>query len=411
MSTPTKLGNVCGVIGLQWGDEGKGKIIDILSSQFDIIARAAGGANAGHTIVVNGKKHVFRLLPSGALHPNVSIVLGGGMVIHLPTLLEEIDLLKAVGISIVERLFIANNAHVLFEFHKAIDGIMEDRKAKKGSAIGTTRRGIGPAYGDKVARTGIRMEDIKDTVKLRKILCERSSDIEQMYGVKIDVDTEIAMVEKSLSLLCPCIRDTVTFLHSSLTAKRRMLLEGAQGALLDLDHGTYPFVTSSATTMTAALHYLGLAPQSLTSCIGVMKAYCTRVGSGPFPMEAQEDRANILRKRGGEFGSVTGRPRRCGWLSLPDIERSIAMNGVTHINLTKLDVLDGEPSIPLCIAMKEGKPVTKEIPGWSQSTANCTNIDALPKEAQEFISTIEDQIHCPLAYIGTGPERAHMIER
>jgi adenylosuccinate synthase len=351
------LGQVCVVIGAQWGDEGKGKLIDILASRFDVVARACGGANAGHTVVVNGEKHVFHLLPSGALHDHVQIVLGAGMVIHMPTLLEEIDTLRRFGIDVRPRLHISAAAHIVTEEHKERDATLEEGRTQK---IGTTRRGIGPAYMDKAARIGERINDGCHIAEL-------------MYG----------------------------FLQNN----RRILIEGAQGTLLDIDHGTYPYVTSSSTTAAGALQGLGMAPRALESCIGVAKAYATRVGEGPFSTEISETDAGRIRERGGEYGSTTGRPRRIGWLSLPDLKFSAILNGFMYWNITKLDVLDEEESIFVEVA----KGDLKIFQGWQTQTSGITDFEELPMQAQEYIRFIEEETHIPVAFIGTGHGRDDVI--
>jgi adenylosuccinate synthase len=402
------LGPVTAIIGAQWGDEGKGKITDILAEHFDIIARACGGANAGHTIVVGGKKHVFHLLPAGSLHPGKPVVLGSGMVIHLPTLLEEIETLEQAGIEIIDRLLISPAAHILFEYHKDIDGAMEERRTK---GIGTTRRGIGPAYMDKAARTGFRMERLCDDLKAE--LTERARELKSMYGVTVDIDAEISSLTRAKEKLRFTVVPSLTALmRDFLERKKRILIEGAQATLLDIDHGTYPYVTSSSTTAAGALQGLSLPPSVLRSCIGVAKAYCTRVGSGEFPTEETGPRGERLRNRGGEYGATTGRPRRCGWLHLPDLKFSAFVNGFTHYNLTKLDVLDEEDEIPLGIGKDlSGKIKFEQLPGWKTSTHGITSFNKLPPEARKYIQRIEDFVGVPVSLIGTGPGREQIIVR
>jgi len=403
----SSLGPCCAVIGAQWGDEGKGKAIDLLAEHFEVVARACGGANAGHTIVVNGKKHVFHLLPSGALHPGKTVVLGAGMVIHLPTLLEEIRTLEENGIEVVSRLWISHAAHILFEYHKDVDGALEERRVKvKGKGIGTTRRGIGPAYMDKAARCGIRMERLG--TDLRKELAERSADLHAMYGITVDTDRELQNLADAWKVLKGRVTDIVPLLRKS----KSILIEGAQATLLDLDHGTYPYVTSSFTTVTGALQGLGLPPSALTSCIGVAKAYCTRVGEGDFLTEVTGETGERLRKRGGEYGSTTGRPRRCGWLNIEDLNRGALLNGFTHWNITKLDVLDEEPEIPVALGTgSDGNARCQTLPGWKTSTVGVTDFKQLPDAAQRFLRFVEEQTHVPAALIGTGPGREQMIVR
>ncbi len=406
----SSLGPVSAVIGAQWGDEGKGKAIDMLAEHFDVVARACGGANAGHTIVVNGKKHVFRLLPSGCLHQHAQIYLGSGMVIHLPTLIEEVGLLKAADIDILSRLHLATNAHIVFEFHKEIDGALEEQRGK--SAIGTTKRGIGPAYTDKAARSGLRLEALCWPIsKIREYLEERAPMIKKMYGVSVDIERECKNITEAAAMFAECLA-TGDLLQTWILNNKKVLIEGAQATLLDLDHGSYPHVTSSQTTAAGALQGLGLPPKCLRSCIGVAKAYCTRVGGGPFPTEADEKASERLRERGGEYGSVTKRPRRCGWLSIADLKYSAAINGFDCFNITKLDVLDTEDVIPVGVEVDSaGKVRWEKQPGWKTSTVGITSFEKLPKHAQTFITFIEKQTGIPVRLIGTGQGRGEMIVR
>ncbi|MBI1813194.1 adenylosuccinate synthase [Candidatus Peregrinibacteria bacterium] len=407
------LGLVCAVIGAQWGDEGKGKVIDLLAEHFGVIARACGGANAGHTILVDGKKHVFRLLPSGCLHSGKSVVLGGGMVMHLPTLLEEIASLEGAGVSILDRLSLYPNAHIVFEYHKDIDAVLEERRmGQKGEGIGTTRKGIGPAYMEKAARSGLRLESLRWDVQLvKKELEDRRRAVVQMYGVRIDVDRECEEFARAQKLLAPhVVMNGPELLRDFLEREESILIEGAQATLLDIDQGTYPFVTSSCTTAAGALQGLGLAPRTLTSCIGVAKAYCTRVGSGAFATEDTAEAGNRLRERGGEYGSVTGRPRRCGWLHLPDLRYSAIVNGFDCWNITKLDVLDTEEVIPVGTGMDDrGNVLYEKLPGWKTSTRGITAFEKLPKEAKHYIEFIEKQTNLSARLIGTGQGREEMI--
>ncbi len=399
------LGPVASVIGAQWGDEGKGKMVDILAEEYDVVARACGGANAGHTIVVNGEKHVFHLMPSGCLHEGKQIVLGSGLVIHLPTLLEEIATLEQHGINIVDRLHISSEAHILFDYHKEIDGKMEEERTKqKGEGIGTTKRGIGPAYIDKAERVGIRMEHLNDDVS--KLVHDRIEAVKKRYGVEASAAQEVDNIEAAKKILGSRVTNTVQLLHHYRKNAKSILIEGAQATLLDIDHGSYPFVTSSSTTLAGALQGLGLPPNAVTSCIGVAKAYCTRVGSGDFATEAEGEVADRLRDRGGEYGSTTGRPRRTGWLNIDDLKYGADINGHTHWNITKLDVLDEEEKIPV---MLNGK--MEELPGWQSSTAGMTNWDDLPENAKNYIELIENETGVKAAMIGTGQGRQEMIIR
>lgn len=407
-----KLGPVCAVIGAQWGDEGKGKVIDILAEHYDVVARACGGANAGHTIVVGGKKHVFHLLPAGCLHDGKPVVLGAGMVIHLPTLLQEIDTLKRAGIHIVERLHLSGSAHIVFDFHKEIDAAMEERRGA--GKIGTTKRGIGPAYMDKAARDGLRLSVLQrlDATATKEWLQAKAAVVQAMYGVRIDVDAEWQQLHMAASLLRNRIVDAPQLLAAFRTSGRSILVEGAQATLLDIDHGTYPFVTSSSTTVAGALQGLGLPPNALTGSIGVAKAYCTRVGSGEFLTEADIAAADRLRERGGEYGATTGRPRRCGWLDIADLRYAAMLNGFTCWNITKLDVLDTQETIPVAMGKNsDGKPAYDHLAGWNSTTFRAQSWKALPAQAQQYIECIERQTAIPVRLIGTGPDRQDMIVR
>ncbi len=402
------LGPVTAIIGAQWGDEGKGKVTDILGEHFDVIARACGGANAGHTIVVNGKKHVFRLLPAGCLHEGKPVILGSGMVIHLPTLLEEIATLKAAGIELLDRLWISGAAHILFDFHKDIDAALEERRGAKG--IGTTKKGIGPAYMDKAHRCGIRMERLHED--LSEDLREKAKTVKEMFGITVNVAAELAALKQAQVFVPRIVKELPEMLRNFMSSGKRIVIEGAQATLLDLDHGTYPFVTSSSTTAAGALQGLGLPPRALTSCIGIAKAYCTRVGAGDFVTEESGVTGDRLRERGGEYGSVTGRPRRTGWMHLPDLVRSAFINGFTAINLTKLDVLDTEKEIPVGVGVDtKGKAVYEKLAGWETSTRGITEFEKLPKNARNYILFLEKRIGVPIRLIGTGQGREEMIIR
>ena len=413
MDIQNTLGQVSAVIGAQWGDEGKGKITDWLAEHFDVIARSAGGANAGHTILVNGQKHVFHLLPSGCLYPDKPVYLGAGMVIHLPTLMEEIALLEESGINIISRLHISGAAHVVFDYHMAIDAALEQMRADDGSEqLGTTKRGIGPAYMDKAARTGIRIEHLLfEDDWLRGDLEWRSSVLQYRYGVDVDIEQEIANVASAKEVLQHCTTpDFVGDLYQHYLDEQTILIEGAQATLLDIDHGTYPYVTSSSTTAAGALQGLGLPPLALSSTVGVAKAYCTRVGSGPFLTEATQELSQELRDKGGEYGATTGRPRRCGWLHIPDIIYAGMINGFTVLNVTKLDVLDSFEVIPVGVGIDEdGSVIYEELAGWQSSTQGITNQAELPKEAQAYLDFIAENTGIPVGFIGTGPERGDMI--
>ena len=393
------LGPVTSVIGAQWGDEGKGKVVDILASEYDVIARACGGANAGHTIVVGDEKHVFHLLPSGCLHEGKKIVLGAGLVIHLPTLLKELETLESHGIEIMNRLYISHAAHIVFDYHKDVDAAQEE---KRNNPIGTTKRGIGPAYMDKACRIGVRMEKL--STDLSNELTSRVSHVKDSYDVDINVDQELASIEAAKAKLGGCVTNTTGFLHAAMDDKSSILIEGAQATLLDIDHGTYPFVTSSSTTLAGALQGLGLPPNCVSSCVGVAKAYCTRVGEGGFATEATGETGDRLRERGGEYGSTTGRPRRTGWLNIDELRVAAKINGITHWNLTKLDVLDEEEVIPYMHGSE-----LKQVPGWKSSTAGLTDFDKLPDAAKSYVEIVEKETEVSVTFIGTGPGRQEMI--
>ncbi|MBI2635830.1 adenylosuccinate synthase [Candidatus Peregrinibacteria bacterium] len=407
------LGQICAVIGAQWGDEGKGKAVDALTEHFDVIARASGGANAGHTIIFDGKKRVFHLLPSGSFHAGKKIILGAGMVIHLPTLLKEIAELGQSGVEILPRLTISSAAHIVLDCYKDIDAALEERRAETAGKIGTTKRGIGPAYMFKAMRAGIRMESLtRSAAELRREIATIADMARSLFGVSADADGELELLRQAADSLRGCIAgadEIAEFLNSK---KSRILIEGAQATLLDLDHGTYPYVTSSATTAAGAIHGLGMAPRRLSSCIGVAKAYCTRVGEGEFITEAAEPAAGRLRERGGEYGATTGRPRRCGWLSIPNLRRSATINGFDCWNITKLDVLDAESEIPVFMETGgSGALSWKKLPGWQASTVGATDFGELPERAQDFIAFIEQETQIPVRLIGTGQRRGEMIVR
>ena len=409
------FGPVCAIIGAQWGDEGKGKVTDILAEQYDVIARACGGANAGHTIVVDGDKHVFHLLPSGCMHDGKIVYLGSGMVIHLPTLLEEIATLQEANIDVLPRLHISSAAHIVLEYHKDIDAALEDQRAKKmNDEIGTTKRGIGPCYMDKAERIGLRMDALlwSDSDILHYLL-QRADMIQDRFGVHVNTDRELENIAAAKKVLKNTIvMNGPAFLEEKRVNDHSILIEGAQATLLDIDHGTYPYVTSSSTSLAGALQGLGLRPQCVTSCIGVAKAYCTRVGAGTFPTEIEGDVAENLRSRGGEYGATTGRPRRCGWLDVSDLEYAAMLNGITHWNITKLDVLDDAKEIPVSTKINaHGEATYTKLAGWQSSTAGLTNYEELPTEAKQYIEAIEKYTSVPVSLIGTGQGRKEMIQK
>ena len=418
------------VVGAQWGDEGKGKIVDLLSEYTDIVARYQGGANAGHTIVIDGKKFVLHLIPSGILQSDVQCVIGNGVVIDPVALMEEIAMLESFGISMKDRLFISHQAHLIMPYHKMLDKAREEHAS---SAIGTTGRGIGPAYIDKFSRVGIRIVDLlnrtvfeeklranieeKNTV-LTKIYDHQELQVEQIVHEYLAFDTQID----------PYIKDTALFLNQAIADGKSVLMEGAQGALLDVDHGTYPFVTSSNPTSGGACTGLGVPPTSVDSVIGVVKAYTTRVGNGPFPSELHDEMGAQLRATGAEFGATTGRPRRCGWLDGVALRYSVMINGISEIALTKLDVLDDIDKIGLCIGYEVNGKLLKSFPadvtilsqctpvyeyheGWKESLAGIRSYQDLPEAAKQYIAAIEKIAGAKVSIISLSPDRADTIIR
>jgi adenylosuccinate synthase len=416
------------IVGAQWGDEGKGKVVDLLARESDVVARYQGGANAGHTLVVDNRKYVLHLIPSGILHDGVTCVIGNGVVIDPVALMEEIELLESVGISISGRLKISHKAHLIMPYHKLLDTLQEsDQK------IGTTGRGIGPAYIDKYNRSGIRIVDLLDRKileeKLRRGIEQKNEWFRKVYdSPELDVEKTVAEYLEFDRRIDDYITDTTHYLNEAWRAGKNLLLEGAQGALLDIDHGTYPFVTSSSPTSGGACTGLGLPPTAINGVIGIVKAYCTRVGNGPFPTELNDPVGEKLRRDGDEFGATTGRPRRCGWLDLVALKYSAMINGITEIVLTKLDVLNDFDEIKICTGyLFEGRPVKyfpsdcstlervepvyESYKGWNQSLDGCESFDELPVETRVYIEAIERFIGAPVNYIGIGPGRDEVIVR
>ena len=417
------------VVGAQGGDEGKGKIVDWLSEQADIVVRFQGGHNAGHTLVIGEKKTVLRLIPSGILRPGVRVYIGNGVVVSPPALLEEIGELESAGIDVRSRLAISPSCPLVLPSHVALD---QAREAAMGETrIGTTGRGIGPAYEDKIARRALRVQDLfyreRFATKLEALL-EYHNFILTMYFKRPAVTAQ-ATLDATLALadaLQPMVADVAALLQHARARGDSLLFEGAQGALLDIDHGTYPYVTSSNCLAGAAAPGCGIGPQMLDYVLGIVKAYTTRVGTGPFPTELCDDTGAVLARRGNEFGSVTGRPRRCGWLDRPVLKRSLQLNGVDGLCITKLDVLDGMDSIKICVeynvagtrvdllptgaeAVAACEPVYEELAGWRESTFRVKSFDALPVNAQAYLMRIEKLTGVPIAMVSTGPERDETI--
>lgn len=417
---------VCAIIGGQWGDEGKGKLVDILAEKYDVIVRATGGANAGHTIYRGSGKFVFHLVPSGMFHPGKICVMGNGMVIHFPTLLEEMEVLKKAGVKIGKRLIISDRAHIVFEYHKLIDRIQEERKGK--SKVGTTGRGIGPAYANKTSRIGIRVGELADFEEFSAHYKRNLKMLQRMYGFSYDGKRELKLLKKLRRVFLPFIADTSFFLGTAIQKKKTILLEGANGTLLDLDHGTYPFVTSSNASLGGIISGSGIPPRRITSAIGIMKAYVTRVGSGPFPTELNNELGEKIRTMGHEFGATTGRPRRCGWFDAVAAQYSQRLNGFTAINLTKLDVLTGLSKLKIGIAyICKGKKLVSfpadlsvleqcdvqyiEMPGWQQDISGAREFRQLPKNCRKYVLALEKWIGCPVKFVGTGRGGGEMVYR
>ena len=418
------------VLGAQWGDEGKGKLVDILSKDFDIVARATGGANAGHTVYfqegTETKKFVFHLLPSGILYPHVISVIGNGLVLHVQSMFEEIEALKVQGYDVEARVKISDRVALLMDYHKMIDGAQEDSKGT--AKVGTTRRGIGPAYADKINRRGLRLCDLANWDSFVEKYRANLAWHQKIYGFEYDAEAELAALKAVRERLLAMKVDGALVLNQAVEAGKKILVEGANATLLDIDHGTYPFVTSSNPSIGGVFTGTGLNPRHLGDNIGIVKAYMTRVGSGPFPTELLDALGDSIREAGGEYGSTTGRPRRCGWFDVPMTRYSVMVNGFTALNLTKLDVLDeldeikvavgysldGAPleSIPASLEDLARVEVTYEVlPGWKTSLKGVTAWEALPENAQKYVLRLEALLGCPLKYIGVGQRRDQLLTR
>ncbi|MBN4056712.1 adenylosuccinate synthase [bacterium AH-315-J21] len=417
------------VVGLQWGDEGKGKVVDLLATDMDIIARCQGGANAGHTVIVGDKKYVLHLIPSGIIHQEKICYIGNGVVLDPFGLLEELKILDKESIDYKGRLFVSASANLVLPYHKLLDQIYEERRG--GAPLGTTLRGIGPAYRDKVARCGIRLSDIFDD----KILREKLNDIKTLRAQifepyqddeRCDYDAVFDKVCSIREAFAPMLTNVSSEMHRLDAEGKKILFEGAQGALLDVDHGTYPYATSSNTTVGGILTGLGIGPRMVGAVVGVVKAYCTRVGAGPFPTELTEETGELLREKGGEYGATTGRPRRTGWLDLVALQHACRINGVDQLAITKLDVLDSFETIRVCLsyridgelvdtfpvdpyALEKVEPVYRDFPGWKTDTSSITRFGHLPQEAQNYIRFIADQTGTEIKLVSTGAARAETI--
>ncbi len=415
------------LVGSQWGDEGKGKIVDILSDKYEVVARFQGGANAGHTIQIGEKQYVLHLIPSGILREGISCVIGNGVVVDPVALLEEIKFLEDLNIDIKGRLFISHNAHLIMPYHKLLDSISEKGSVK----IGTTGRGIGPCYIDKYARKGIKIADLLDKKgledKIRRNLAEKNNLLKKVYDhEELDVEKIIKEYQAFDEAIDQYITDTPAFLNKAIDEGKSVLLEGAQGALLDVDFGTYPYVTSSNPTSGGACTGTGIPPTKITSVIGIVKAYTTRVGNGPFPTELFGEEGEALRKWGGEYGATTGRPRRCGWFDAFLLKYSRMINGIERAAITKLDVLSNMDEIKVCVgyekngkmmktypadeaALQGSKPVYETLPGWKEDITKVKSYDELPSATKDYLSFISEQCGFEISIISVGPRRSETI--
>ena len=420
-----KKGKTAVIVGAQWGDEGKGKIVDVLSENFSVVARYAGGHNAGHTVIINGKKFILQLVPCGVLRSGCRSVIGNGVVLDPIAFLKEVAALRETGVKVDGSLFVSNRAHVILPYHRMIELASENAPGRV--KIGTTSRGIGPAYEDKMGRRGLRVADLLDLNLLRTHIdnaCHEKNMIAHALfnSEPLDPDKMYQEYAEASAKVAQFVCDTAALLNQALTNGESILFEGAQGTMLDIDHGTYPFVTSSSATSGGAVIGTGVAPTAIDTVIGVTKAYCTRVGGGPFPSEALDASGDLLRARGNEYGAVTGRPRRCGWLDLPLLRYAGMINGISWLVVTKLDVLDELAEIPVCVGYKINGKVTAEIPahgsgfdgiecvyqslpGWRTSTQGITQLEKLPQAAREYLTFLEKESGARIGMVSTGPGR------
>jgi adenylosuccinate synthase len=418
------------VIGAQWGDEGKGKVVDILAPHFAIVARYQGGHNAGHTVRIGERKFILRLIPSGILHGECTCVIGNGVVVDPQAFNSELQELRELGVECEGRLFVSTRAHLILPTHNALDRVREARMGA--DSVGTTLRGIGPVYEDKAARIGVRVGDLlyPDLLreKLKANIESANRELVSLGAEPLDVEATMDEFLQEALRLQPFIRDTAVFINKSVRAGDAVLLEGAQGTMLDLDHGTYPYVTSSSATAGGAATGTGLPPRALTGALGIAKAYTTRVGGGPFPTELLDETGAYLQKRGNEYGAVTGRPRRTGWFDAVVVRYAVMINGFDAIALTKLDVLDEFDEIKICTAYRcrdeviedipygasalvECEPIYETMPGWKTHTDRITNFDELPDAAKDYVRRLEELCGAPIGMISTGPERTETIIR
>ena len=424
-----KNGKAAVIVGAQWGDEGKGKIVDVLSENFSVVARYAGGHNAGHTVIINRKKFILQLVPCGVLRGGCRSVIGNGVVLDPMAFLKEVGALRDAGVKVDGNIFVSNRAQVILPYHRMIELAAENAPGRV--KIGTTSRGIGPAYEDKMGRRGLRVADLLDLQLLRKhienAVHEKNMIAHALFNSEpLDADKMYTEYAQAAEKVAPFVCDTAVLLNQALRNGEAILFEGAQGTMLDIDHGTYPFVTSSSATSGGAVIGTGVAPNAIDSVIGITKAYCTRVGEGPFPSEEKNEAGERLRARGNEYGAVTGRPRRTGWLDLPLLRYAGMINGISWLVVTKLDVLDELAEIPVCVGYKiDGKKtmeipaqasgyekiecVYQKLPGWKTSTEGITRFDKLPKPARDYLAFVEKQAGAKIGMVSTGPDRDHTI--
>ncbi|MBX3245709.1 MAG: adenylosuccinate synthase [Myxococcales bacterium] len=411
------------VVGAQWGDEGKGKVVDLLTPYADLVVRYAGGANAGHTLVVGGEKIVLHLVPSGILHAGQRCIVGQGCVVDVKTLLGEIDLLETRGISTAGRLFVADRAHVVMPHHRTVDGLRESADGK----IGTTKRGIGPAYEDKAGRIGVRVGDLVRPGLAEKVAANVAAWATRFRELGGEAPDAAEVTAELLALgerIAPYVCDGARLAAEAIARGEKVLLEGAQGTMLDVDHGTYPFVTSSSATSGGACTGGGVPPTRIERVVGITKAYATRVGGGPFPTELLGPEGDALREAGAEFGATTGRPRRCGWLDLPALRFATRVNGMTSLALTKLDVLTGLGELKLCVGyrldgevidvppfdgLERVEPIFESHAGWTEDISGCRTLEALPANARRYLARISELAECPIGIVSVGPDRDQTI--
>ena len=422
-------GRTAVIVGAQWGDEGKGKIVDVLTQTFQIVARYAGGHNAGHTVVIHGKKFILQLVPGGILRPECTNIIGNGVVLDPTAFLKEVAALRDAGVKVEGNLFVSNRAQVILPYHRMME--LGSENAPGRVKIGTTSRGIGPAYEDKMGRRGLRVADLLDKQLLRTHIenaCREKNMIAHALfnSEPLDADKMFKEYSAAAEQVAPFVRDTALFLNRALADGKSIVFEGAQGTMLDIDHGTYPFVTSSSATSGGAVTGTGVPPTSIDTIIGITKAYCTRVGGGPFPSELKDAHGEELRKRGNEYGAVTGRPRRTGWIDLPQLRYAGMINGISWLVVTKLDVLDHLTEIPVCVGYRINGKETDElpaqacgleklectyrrVPGWATPTQSVRTLEALPKAAREYLALIEKETRARVGMISTGPDREQTI--